>query len=263
MRRLLLLGFLVFLASALFAQITPRGGTSTLSPRSSASPSREEAPAPTRTKDTGTPPPPHYYAPPSPPYRPERLNAEPSRIASNPRQNYEPEPRWSENPAPYRPARPQEQPTGSVQWLSLEEALERSKTEKRKIFIDFYTDWCGWCKRMDENTFSDTAVARYIGEKYYPVKFNAESSAEVAFQNKTYGLRRGSDRSYHELAIELLNGRLGFPTLVFLDENLHVIQAIPGYREPDQLFKILNYFGTDSHKTTPWETYEQKFNRQR
>ncbi len=185
------------------------------------------------------------------------------RIAPSPRQNYEPEPRWRENPAPYRPARAQETPAVAVQWLTLEEALERAKSERRKIFIDFYTDWCGWCKRMDATTFSDTAVARYLNDKYYPVKFNAEASEEVIFQNKAYSLRREGARSYHELAIELLNGRLGFPTLVFLDENLSTIQAIPGYREPDQLFKILNYFGTDSHKTTPWEIYEQKFNRQR
>lgn len=263
MRRLLLSGFLAFVASALAAQISPRSGTSTLAPRTSPPP-RGEAPASGRTTETGTPPPPPYYAPPSPPYRPERVSMEPpARPASGPRAGYDPEPRVGENPAPYRPGRASEQPAGVVQWLTLEEALERSKTEKRKIFIDFYTDWCGWCKRMDANTFSDSSVAHYLNEKYYPVKFNAETSEEIVFQNKTYGLRREGARGYHELAIELLNGRLGFPTLVFLDENLNVIQPIPGYREPEQLFKILNYFGTDSHKTTPWETYEQKFNRQR
>jgi thioredoxin-related protein len=150
----------------------------------------------------------------------------------------------------------------SVRWLTFEEATERSKADKRKIFIEVYTDWCGWCKRLDAVTFTDSAVAQYLNENYYPVKFNAESSEEIVFHQKTYALRRQGGRSYHELAVELLNGRLSFPTLVFLDENLNVIQAIAGYQEPDKLFTILNYFGTDSHKTTPWDVYERRFNQQ-
>ena len=61
-----------------------------------------------------------------------------------------------------------------VKWLTFEEAVEKSKTEKRKIFIDVYTDWCGWCKVMDKNTFNDPEVAKLLNEKFYPVKFNAE-----------------------------------------------------------------------------------------
>src|SRR5690606_1955296 len=52
------------------------------------------------------------------------------------------------------------QEAGAVQWLTFEEAVEKSKTEKRKIFIDVYTDWCGWCKVMDKKTFSEPAVAK-------------------------------------------------------------------------------------------------------
>ena len=51
---------------------------------------------------------------------------------------------------------------GPVNWMSFEEAVEKSKKEKRKIFIDVYTDWCGWCKVMDKNTFSQPVIAKYI-----------------------------------------------------------------------------------------------------
>lgn len=165
---------------------------------------------------------------------------------------------------PAAPPLKAEEPQIKIQWMTLEEALEKSKTEKRKIFIDVFTDWCGWCKRMDESTFVNPDVAQYLNDNYYAVKLNAEQQEEIVFNNKTYHFKKNGARGYHELAAELLNNRLSFPTVVFLDENMSVIQPIPGYLEAPKLETILNYFGTDSHKTTPWETYEKKFsNNQR
>lgn len=72
-----------------------------------------------------------------------------------------------------------------VKWMTFEQAVERTKTEKRKIFIDVYTDWCGWCKVMDKNTFADPAVAKLLNEKFYPVKFDAEQTADVVLDRKS------------------------------------------------------------------------------
>lgn len=58
---------------------------------------------------------------------------------------------------------------GPITWMSFEEAVAKSQKEPRKMFIDVYTDWCGWCKRMDATTFQDSIVAKYMGEKFYAV----------------------------------------------------------------------------------------------
>lgn len=150
----------------------------------------------------------------------------------------------------------------NVNWMTLEQALEKSKTEKRKIFVDVYTDWCGWCKHMDSTTFGNPAVARYLNEHYYPVKFNAEQQQDVVFRDKTYRFKKNGSRGHHELAAEWLNNRLSYPTTVFLDENLTLIQPLPGYQDATKMEAIINYFGTDSHKRTPWESYERNFNSQ-
>jgi thioredoxin-related protein len=146
-----------------------------------------------------------------------------------------------------------------INWMTIGEAVEKSKTEKRKIYIDIYTDWCGWCKHMDSTTFVTPAVANYINEHYYAVKFNAEQTGDVVFKDKTYRFKKEGNRGYHELAAEWLNNRFTFPTAVFLDENLNSIQPISGYLDGAKMEAILNYFGTNSHKTTPWETYEKRF----
>jgi thioredoxin-related protein len=147
-----------------------------------------------------------------------------------------------------------------VKWMTLEEALEKSKTDKRKIFVDVYTDWCGWCKRMDSTTFINPTVAQYLNDHYYPVKFNAEQQKEIVFKEKTYQFKKNGAKGYHELAAEWLNNRLSYPTVVFLDENQGTIQPLQGYQDATKMEAVLNYFGTDSHKKTPWESYQKNFN---
>ncbi len=146
-----------------------------------------------------------------------------------------------------------------VNWISLEEAIERSKTEKRKFFVDVYTEWCGWCKHMDSTTFVNPAVANYLNEHYYAVKLDAEQTQDIVFKDKTYHFKKTGSRGYHELAALWLNNRLSYPTVVFLDENQNLIQPVPGYQDATKMEAIINYFGTDSHRKTPWETYEKNF----
>lgn len=153
--------------------------------------------------------------------------------------------------------------TVKVNWMTLEQAIEKSKTEKRKIYIDVYTDWCGWCKQMDSTTFGSSAVAQYLNDNYYPVKFNAEQVQDVTLLGKTYKFVKSGSRGHHEVAAYWLNNRLSFPTSVFLDEGLNTIQPLPGYLEATKMEAILHYFGSNSHKTTPWESYERKFSNQR
>ena len=68
-----------------------------------------------------------------------------------------------------------------VQWMTFEEAIEANKDNPRKIFVDIYTDWCGWCKKMDAQTFNHPDIASYMNDNYYNVKFNAEQKGEVVF----------------------------------------------------------------------------------
>jgi len=71
-----------------------------------------------------------------------------------------------------------------IEWMSLEQAIKKSGKQPKKIFMDMYTDWCGWCKKMDQTTFSDPVIAAYMNKHYYAVKFDAEGQDSVVF-NKT------------------------------------------------------------------------------
>ncbi len=146
-----------------------------------------------------------------------------------------------------------------IQWMSFEEAVSAQQKEKRKLVVDVYTKWCGWCKKMDESTFSNPYIANYINEHYYPVRFDAEQSDPISFQGKNYEYVRNGKRGYHELAVELTMGRLSFPTVVFLDENLSVIQALRGFQSSLRFEQIMTYFAQDYYKDTPWSRYSENY----
>ncbi|MCO6461614.1 MAG: DUF255 domain-containing protein [Saprospiraceae bacterium] len=148
-----------------------------------------------------------------------------------------------------------------IKWYTFEEAVQQNKIKKKKIMVDLYTDWCGWCKVMDKNTFSNEDIISYINKYYYPVKFNAECRDKINYNNKVYSFVGGKGRGYNELALLLSGGRLSYPTVVFIDEDLNVIQPIQGYQEPSDFYKIMRYFGEDHYKQTPWKVYIQQYNK--
>jgi thioredoxin-related protein len=147
----------------------------------------------------------------------------------------------------------------TVNWMTFEQALEKSKTEKRKIFIDVYTDWCGWCKVMDKNTFNEPKVAKILNEEFYPVKFNAEQRENVIFNGSTFKFVSSGNSGYHELAAALLNNSMSYPTVVFLDENFGMIQPLAGYQKPEEFHKIIQFIGEDHYKTVKWTDWQKSY----
>lgn len=123
-----------------------------------------------------------------------------------------------------------------INWLTWEEAMEAMDNNPKKMFIDVYTDWCGWCKRMDASTFTDPAVVEYMNENFYAVKFNAESKKEQTYKGRTLRFdEKTGRRGAHQLAVVLLGGRLGYPSFAYLDEAQESIMVSPGFKQADVL----------------------------
>ena len=144
-----------------------------------------------------------------------------------------------------------------VEWMSWEEALALSESDAqpKKIFVDVYTDWCGWCKKMDKDTFQNEAVAAYMKENFYMVKMDAEGKDPIDFQGKTFKYVPSGRRGYHELAAALLQGKMSYPTVVFLDEKLNMLSPVPGYQKAKPFLKIAKYFGDNIYKDKDWKSY--------
>ena len=144
-----------------------------------------------------------------------------------------------------------------VKWLSFEEAIVLHEENPKKLLIDLYTDWCGWCKVMDKNTYSKAEIVHYINENFYPVKFNAEQKEPIEFRGHTFNYVVQGRRGVHELAAALTKNRLSYPTTVFMDEELRIIQPIAGYLKPEQMEPVLLYIGGNYYITTKWEDFKK------
>lgn len=146
------------------------------------------------------------------------------------------------------------------EWISFVEAVQRNSTEPKKFFIDIYTDWCGWCKKMDAATFHHPEIAKYLSENFYTVKLDAEMTDVIVFNGDTMTLVQGYGRKgTHELALRLMNGRASYPTIVYLDEQLGMINPDPGYKSPEQLEPILKYYASNAYKEKTWEEFIANF----
>lgn len=146
-----------------------------------------------------------------------------------------------------------------VKWYTIQEAEKLSKEHGKKVMIDVYTDWCGWCKKMDKETFNHPVIAKILNDNYYPVKLNAESKDDITFMGYTYKYVSQGGRGYHELAAGLLNGQLSFPSIAYLNEQMQLLGAIPGYKTPAAMEPLLVYISEDKFMTQSLEDFQKTF----
>jgi len=146
-----------------------------------------------------------------------------------------------------------------IHWYTINEAVELNKKEPRLFMVDVYTDWCGWCKRMDANTFSNEVIAKYVNANFYPVKLNGEEKDSITIDGRTYVFVPNGSRGYNELAAILLKGRLSYPSIVYLNPGLQIIEVVPGYKTPPQLEVYLAYYHQGAYKRQTITEFAQTF----
>lgn len=146
-----------------------------------------------------------------------------------------------------------------VKWTTFDKVLAEAKAGNKKfILVDLYTDWCGWCKKMDENVFNDAVISAAINNDFAAVKFNAETAEPVVFNGKTYTFTADGKRGANQLAMDLgkVGNKLGYPTIVVLDANGNKLQSFPGYKDVQTMSVILKYFQTESYKKMDFQQFQ-------
>ncbi|MDF2157900.1 DUF255 domain-containing protein [Algoriphagus sp. CAU 1675] len=118
-----------------------------------------------------------------------------------------------------------------IEWLKFEEAVAANQANPKMLLVDVYTDWCGWCKVMDKNTFTDPEVISYVNENFYAVKLNAEDTERTfEFMGKTYS----------EAQMASAMRVRSYPNFVIIEPTLQNITQLPGYRPPVDFLKGIN-----------------------
>lgn len=144
-----------------------------------------------------------------------------------------------------------------INWISFEEAEKLMKSNPKKILVDVYTDWCGWCKVLDKKTYSNPDVIKYINENFYAVKFNAETKSSIKFMNQEWKFE--PQYKSNKLAVQLMNGQMSYPTTVIIEEGFASVSPIPGFLEVPVMETILKFFGEGVYKTTSFEIWNKDY----
>ena len=91
-----------------------------------------------------------------------------------------------------------------INWISFNQLNDSLKTQPKKVFVDFYADWCLYCKEMNRTTFQDDLVIKELNENYYAVKMNIETEEEITFGGQTFVNKRAKKMNpVHEIALLL------------------------------------------------------------
>jgi len=144
-----------------------------------------------------------------------------------------------------------------INWLTFEQAEAQMKVKPKKVLIDVYTGWCGWCKVMDKKTYTNAALIEYVNENYYAIKFDAEQKAPINFKGKKWEFV--AQNKANQLAVELMRGQMSYPTTILMDENFENAQPVPGYMEVFKMEGILKYVGGNNHKKMDWNDWQRSF----
>jgi thioredoxin-related protein len=111
-----------------------------------------------------------------------------------------------------------------IEWHTYDSGMARSKFEKKKVFLHFYADWCGYCAEMERKTFKDPAVIAALNRNFIPIRVDSDRDKQTALLYRVKGL----------------------PDTWFISESGDVIGHRPGYIPTDQLLGILNAVTTEA-----------------
>jgi thiol:disulfide interchange protein len=89
-------------------------------------------------------------------------------------------------------------------------ALSMAQKSNKLVLMDVYTDWCGWCKKLDSDVYAKPEVAKAIEKGFVFLKINPEKGANYKKFVDKYGVR-------------------GYPAIIFLNGKGKEVYRINGY----------------------------------
>jgi len=112
-----------------------------------------------------------------------------------------------------------------INWIDFAQLDSLLTVSPRETLLFIHTDWCSYCRKMEQEVFTNKELVQVINSRYYAVKLDAESVQEIAFDQSIWkpSSRKKKTGQYHPLALQLLQGRnMVFPSILHLDNEFRL-----------------------------------------
>jgi thioredoxin-related protein len=143
----------------------------------------------------------------------------------------------------------------STPWLRPEAVFAPAFAPSKKTLVLIRTAWCNACSVMERTSFSDSSVAGYLDSTFHLVDFDAQDSAQLTYKGQSFHGAPAPPSPFHPLALVLSRNNLVLPTLVVLDKDMNILDAVPFYIHPAFLHDIAHFYGDDAYKKLSWQEY--------
>lgn len=130
-------------------------------------------------------------------------------------------------------------------YYTMANAQKMAESNDKKIIVDVYTDWCTFCKQLENEVYPDDRIGQVVNEYFYVVRINAESDEMLVYNGKKISMRDFAE----------LLGVSTYPSTVFIDKSGTTIGQQSGYMEVEVFEKLLAFVGSSAYRTMQFDEF--------
>ena len=129
-----------------------------------------------------------------------------------------------------------------VNWVRFESLSDSMGLTPKPIVVFIHAPWCNYCKMMQKFVFKDDVLSRLLNQDYYSIALDAETTDTIRYRGMDFAPEmQPNGKLLNRLAMKIgaVDGKLTYPTTVFLESNLNVVAQFQGYLNKDEFGIVL------------------------